>query len=99
MFENIKKYDTSIVCKDISKKLSKELKVFEPTGLNNPKPIFLLEDVSMKEIMERGSDGKHFSCTIYDETANSKAIAFNQVRPISPEGLDEIGRASCRERV
>lgn len=90
LFENIKKYDTSIVCKDISKKLSKELKVFEPTGLNNPKPIFLLEDVSMKEIMERGSEGKHFSCTIYDETANSKAIAFNQVRPISPEGLDVL---------
>lgn len=88
LFENIKKYDTTLVCRNINKKLAKELKIFEPTGLKNSKPVFLLENVSMKEIMERGADGKHFSCTIYDETANSKAIAFNQIRPINPEGLD-----------
>ena len=90
VFENIKHYDAVLEVRDINKKLAKELKIFEPTGLANSKPVFLLENISMKEIMERGSEGKHFSCVIYDETANNKAIAFNQTRPEDPEGLDMI---------
>ena len=88
VFDNIKKFDSVVVVKDMNKKLAKEISVFEPTGLGNPKPLFLLKNISMKEIVERGSEGKHFSCVIYDETFSCKAIAFNQERPQDPEELD-----------
>ncbi len=90
VFDFIKKYDAEIPARAINKQLGKELKIFEPTGLGNPSPTLLLKNISMKEAVEKGVDGKHFSCIIYDETGNSKAIAFNQRKPDHFDDLDVI---------
>lgn len=88
VFEDLRRYDVELNIKDINKNLAKDLKVFEPSGLGAPKPTFVIKNANMKEIVERGSEGKHFSCEIYDEESRRNAIAFNQTRPENPKGLD-----------
>lgn len=90
LFDEVKKYDEVIELKNIDKRLISYVEAFEPTGMGNPRPLFLLKNVNLKKIEERGSEGKHFSCCVYDQDRTRKAIAFNQKRPKKYTGLDII---------
>ena len=89
-FESYKIYDEVVKVNDITLDLVRELRKLEPCGLGNPKPHLLAKNVSFKDIKIRGKSREHFSCLIYDETANCDAIAFNQKRPDEFEDLDVI---------
>jgi single-stranded-DNA-specific exonuclease len=69
--EPVLKIDSLISSKRLTKKLTKELEEFEPTGVSNAKPILASENVRISDIRTVGQ-GKHLKCKIDD----IDAIAF-----------------------
>ncbi len=68
------KIDAEVRCSDINWDLQEELEKFEPYGQSNPKPIFLLSNINLKNIEIVGKNSQHRRLTI-DE--GKKIIYFN----------------------
>lgn len=81
VFEEVKYYDGAFDVNSIDESFVKQLVYFEPCGLGNPSPKFLLPNVSIKDIKMRGKKLEHFSCTVYDTSASMEAVAFRTNRP------------------
>lgn len=90
IFKEIVIYDLPIKINTITKKFFGELQRVQPTGLGNPNVKFLLKNVSIKNVIARGKNREHFSCTIFDETANCNAICFNNKIPESLDNIDMV---------
>ncbi|MHB8280948.1 MAG: hypothetical protein ACYDIA_25420, partial [Candidatus Humimicrobiaceae bacterium] len=56
--------------------LKKELKFFEPFGIGNPKPVFLMRDCIIRKISFLKNE-KHVSLQIKNKSSYMKAIFFN----------------------
>ena len=52
--------------KSVDMELFEILESFEPFGEGNPKPTFLLENLTIQEITPLGREGKHFEYTLAD---------------------------------
>ena len=83
-------YDSQIKVIHINKRLISIMNLIEPTGCENPKPLFLSKGVSIKNIYSIGDMGQHFKCQIFDETGVVDAIAFNKEPPSKYENLDIV---------
>lgn len=83
-------YDLKLDIKNVSKSFLSSLKMLEPTGAGNPKPVFFSENVSVDNICEIGFTGKHFRSQVFDKTGIVSAVAFNQKRPSRNERLDVV---------
>ena len=83
-------YDLKLDVNQVTKGLLSSLKLFEPTGMGNLKPVFLSENISVRDICEIGFLGKHFKCEVFDKTGIVPAIAFNNKRPSRYERLDTV---------
>lgn len=81
-------YDLKLSIKDITKSFLSSLKMLEPTGEGNPRPVFFSENVSMNNVCEIGFLGKHFKGEVFDKTGIVPVIAFKQKRPSRNERLD-----------
>jgi single-stranded-DNA-specific exonuclease len=53
-----------------------EIDRFAPFGLDNPKPIFLFQNVTLDTVKLFGKTKEHLEVTMSDERGSSKAIAF-----------------------
>jgi single-stranded-DNA-specific exonuclease len=53
-----------------------EIDRFAPFGLDNPKPIFLFQNVTLDSVKLFGKTKEHLEVTMSDERGSSKAIAF-----------------------
>ena len=66
--ENLPKKVIKVEClldpKDISLQTLSIIDQFRPFGIGNPKPLFLMEDVTITECRTIGSDGTHLSLRI-----------------------------------
>lgn len=51
--------DAEIKLEDINQKLYDKLKKFEPFGMTNPRPVFLLKELIISSLRTVGADGKH----------------------------------------
>ena len=83
-------YDYKLKIFKVSKKLISLSNLIEPTGCQNPKPLFLSQNVSMKSTYVLGEIGQHFKCQVFDDTGSVDAIAFNKTLPKRFENLDIV---------
>ena len=68
-------YDVALSLSGLNSKLLKEVEKFEPFGTDNPKPIFLIQDVII--INAKAIQDKHISLIIKDAETSNRAICFN----------------------
>ncbi len=71
-------YTTEISLSGLTFNLLEKIEKFEPFGVGNPKPIFLLKDVKILDV--RVIKDKHISLIIEDNDKTAQAMAFNIVR-------------------
>lgn len=71
--------DAIIEPKDITFKLYNELKKFEPHGIGNPRPIFLMKNMIIKDKKMVGRDQNHIKLKVSEENNVNEfdAIGFN----------------------
>lgn len=71
------------------------LEQFEPYGLKNPHPIFLIKDVLILDVKNIGNDGSHLKIVFSKNNIRHEAIFFNyDTRPKNGEKLDFLVAAS-----
>jgi len=68
--------DAEATLAELSPELLRELRWFEPTGMGNPRPRFVVRGVRMKGLRAMGAQGQHFRFTADDGTATRPAVAF-----------------------
>ncbi|KKU46349.1 MAG: Single-stranded-DNA-specific exonuclease RecJ, partial [Microgenomates group bacterium GW2011_GWA2_46_7] len=57
--------------------LAKKLSALEPYGLGNPKPKFLLKNLTVLEDRALGKDGKHHKLTVEQNATTREVLMFN----------------------
>ena len=70
-----KKYDVAISLGGLTVELLEKIKKFEPFGVGNDKPFFLIQDVFIKKI--NVIKDKHISVSLLDNENYERAICFN----------------------
>lgn len=63
---------------DITLDTVRQLKLMEPFGTGNTKPVFVLRGLSVRSFRMVGNEGRHLSLTLYDGSKYIKCIAYNQ---------------------
>ena len=71
------KYDLELYNEDISFELYNDLEKFEPFGLSNPMPIFLLKDAYIDDFRLVGKDQQHIKLSIGLDGRLWEGIWFN----------------------
>jgi single-stranded-DNA-specific exonuclease len=72
--------DAEISLGDIDWDLWKYLDKFEPFGMNNKKPKFLIKDCLVKDIQFLGADKNHLKLTLEKDGVMKKAIGFRMAK-------------------
>ena len=72
--------DAEIKLADIDWDLWKYLDQFEPFGMDNKKPKFLIKNCQVKEVQFLGADQTHLKITLEQEAKIKKAIGFRMVK-------------------
>jgi single-stranded-DNA-specific exonuclease len=62
--------------KEVNRAVIKQISECAPFGLENPKPIFLFQNVLIKKVKLFGKEGEHLELTLEDESGSSLAVAF-----------------------
>lgn len=71
--------DTVLKLSSINLKLYDEINKFEPFGAGNPKPLFALRNVSLKNIRKVGKDGNHISFMLAQDGLKVPVIGFGKI--------------------
>lgn len=76
--ENVVSYDVKSDLSVVNMKNWKEIEKMSPFGLDNPKPVFLFENVKIEKIKKFGKNGsgEHLEITFSDTAGKAKAISF-----------------------
>lgn len=68
--------DSEITLRDVTWDLWEHLQKFEPFGVGNPIPVYLIKSVELRDLQTVGSDGKHIRLMVSQDAAEQKIIAF-----------------------
>ena len=71
-------FDIKTTLNTVNMKNWREMEKMTPFGLDNPKPVFLFENVKIENIKKfgKGGSGEHLEIIFSDATGKAKAIAF-----------------------
>ena len=74
--------DTELYVSDISLTSYQSLDQFEPFGIGNPKPLFLMRTIEVVDVKALGSDQKHWKLALKEVSSGQffEAVAFNTDR-------------------
>ncbi len=70
-------YDIESLSIQITDKAVREINMFAPYGLNNPHPVYKLENAALRNIRLMGQNNEHVRCNIVHRSCNFNAIAFS----------------------
>lgn len=93
--ENIFNIDSSLKLDDINFDLIKMLSKLAPFGVGNPEPVFIFENVLIKEINQFGKNKDHFKLMVSEENSFKKVEAmafFKNDKSFSKKDLKENGK-------
>ncbi len=68
--------DAEATLAELTPELLTQLRWFEPTGMANPKPRFVVRGVRLKQVQVMGQQGQHFRFVADDGTATRTGVAF-----------------------
>lgn len=83
--ENLERFieiDAEATPEDISLQTLELLESFEPFGVDNFRPKFLLSNIQIKDMNPVGKDSKHLQMTLQNQNRYFKSIAFNFGRAV-----------------
>lgn len=69
--------DCPVEMKEMTKSLYEKLLLFEPFGMGNTKPVFMLKDIQFDYPKFVGKNSDHFSSLVSDGAMRAKTIYFN----------------------
>jgi single-stranded-DNA-specific exonuclease len=68
---------------DVTPELSDALEMLSPFGNGNPKPIFRIKDVRLRDVRYMGVDGKHARFTVHEGNRYINCVLFNKAEEYS----------------
>ncbi|HYE22963.1 MAG TPA: single-stranded-DNA-specific exonuclease RecJ [Candidatus Paceibacterota bacterium] len=77
--------DASVAPHEANIRLLSSLEKFAPFGMGNPKPVFLLKDVLVREVSWFGKSEEHLRVKIAHESGQVEAISFFAKRELGKE--------------
>ena len=86
LLEPLNSYDLALSPKDLTMELAEALTLLEPCGSGNERPVFLLEDVPIRQTTSMGTEGQHLRILFGDPPVTG--VLFR---------VDEESRAALRE--
>lgn len=95
--------EVDVLCQigEISTEAVEEISRLAPYGVGNPKPIFVLENLSLNECRPVGADGAHLKCVLEQEGELLDGIGFGWgkvIQQISMEAkVDVLGELTINE--
>lgn len=69
--------DSNISLADITIDFAEQLQLLEPHGVGNPKPTFLISNITVQSMQRVGAQQQHVRFTFSDGRCSRKAIAFS----------------------
>lgn len=81
-------WDMDLKPDEISQDLSDELELLSPFGNGNPKPVFRLNQVRLRDARYMGADGKHARFTVHEGHRYINCVLFNKASECSGELFD-----------
>ncbi|MBI5754840.1 single-stranded-DNA-specific exonuclease RecJ, partial [Candidatus Peregrinibacteria bacterium] len=75
--QNTLAIDCELAESDISFETYEMMKSLEPFGIGNEKPVFLVKDVTIRNIRTMGELGKHLTCTAELSHKSMRGVGFN----------------------
>jgi len=76
VFIPVREYDLQLPLSDVTEEMAQALQALQPTGLGNPEPVFLLDNVQVQDMRPVGREGLHLKCSLFQEGTLRSAIAF-----------------------
>ncbi len=82
--------DAEVTLADLNTELLHNLRWFEPTGMGNPRPRFVVRNVRIHQIRVMGAQGQHVRFMADDGTARRPVVAFRLAQRVrqAPPRLD-----------
>ena len=68
---------------EISMDLADELDLLSPFGNGNPKPVFRIKDVRLRDVRYMGNEGKHARFTVHENNRYLNCVLFNKAEECS----------------
>ncbi|KAF0134746.1 MAG: single-stranded-DNA-specific exonuclease [Candidatus Saganbacteria bacterium] len=75
--------DAELPLKQITLGLIKELDTLDPHGRSNPAPLFITQNLALKDLRTVGSDGAHLKIKLADDKITTEAIGFRMGKEFS----------------
>ena len=76
-------WDMDIEADDVTQELADALELLSPFGNGNPKPIFRIKDVRLRDVRHMGVDGKHARFTVHEGNRYINCVLFNKAEEYS----------------
>ncbi|NPA27131.1 MAG: single-stranded-DNA-specific exonuclease RecJ [Chloroflexi bacterium] len=70
--------DAEVTLAQMTPEFLHQLRWFEPTGMGNPRPRFIVRGARLQQVRAMGTRGQHLRFWVDDGTARRKAVAFRQ---------------------
>lgn len=70
--------EAEIDISEVKLSLAREIKKFQPFGIGNPKPLFLIRNIATSNLDYLGKDQKHLRIRANGDGASCKAFGFGQ---------------------
>lgn len=97
LFEKTVFYDQEIPLHEVNDSLISDAHVLEPCGMGNPKITYMTKGVDFVRPQVLGKEAKHFRTTLFKDSTEVSAIAFNKLRPNNNNRLSVVYQLGYNE--
>ena len=89
----VRKYpwDMDLDADEVSLELADGLELLSPFGNGNPKPMFRIRNVRLRDVRYMGSEGKHARFTVHEGNRYLNCVLFNKAEELSEVLMDGTG--------
>ena len=68
---------------DVTMELAEGIGLLSPFGNGNPKPVFRIKNVLLRDVRHMGADGKHVRFTVHERSRYLNCVLFNKAEELS----------------
>ena len=83
VFERKYPWDMDLDPDDVTPELADKLELLSPFGNGNPKPVFRIRNVRLRDARNMGADGKHARFTVHEGSRYINCVLFNKAEEYS----------------
>ena len=83
VFERKYPWEMDLEADDVTMELAEGLELLSPFGNGNPKPVFRIKNVLLRDVRHIGADGKHVRFTVHERSRYLNCVLFNKAEKLS----------------